>query len=276
VTVTTYGDLVRVPGSVSSLEKEKAGGCDVRMVYSVLEALDLAEKNRDRKVVFLGIGFETTAPATALALIQAGKMNLENFFVLSSHKVMPPVMKALVTDGIKINGFLAPGHVSAITGSAMYEPIAGKFHIPVVISGFEPVDILQSVLMLVRQIENKRSEVEIQYTRVVKPEGNLAAQKVLAEVFTAKDDWWRGFGVIPKSGLKIGNAFRKFDAEDHFSIHIPIPEEPKGCICGELLKGLKTPFDCRLFGKVCRPNNPIGACMVSQEGICAAYYRYER
>jgi len=272
VTLTTYGDLVRVPGS--SLELEKSKGADIRMVYSVMEALELAGSQPERKIVFLGIGFETTAPATALAILEAKKRDLKNFFVLCSHKIMPPVMKALVTDGIKINGFLAPGH--AITGSAMYRPIAEKFHIPVVISGFEPVDILQSVLMLVTQAESRKAEVEIQYTRVVKPGGNPAARKVMEEVFRPEDEWWRGFGVIPASGLRIRDTFSRFDAEQYFQIEIPKPKEPKGCICGALMKGLRTPFDCKLFGKECRPDHPVGACMVSQEGICAAYYRYER
>ncbi len=276
VIITTYGDLIRVPGSSSSLEKEKSAGRSIRMVYSVMEALDLARKNPGNKIIFLGIGFETTAPATALGILEAKKIQLENFFVLSSHKIMPPVMNSLVEDGIRISGFLAPGHVSAITGISMYAPIVKRFRIPVVVSGFEPADILQSILMMVEQIENHEAKVEIQYKRVVKPGGNTAAQKVLSEVFYYEDEWWRGFGIIPGSGLQIREEYERFDAGKIFSINIPEPSDPKGCICGQLLKGLKTPFDCRLFGTTCKPSNPVGACMVSQEGICSAYYNYER
>jgi hydrogenase expression/formation protein HypD len=272
--VMTYGDLVRVPGSGSSLEKEKASGRDVRIVYSVLEALDAAKSNPGRPVIFLGIGFETTAPATAAALVQAKQEGIDNFFVLSAHKIMPPVMQALVEDGLKLDGFIAPGHVSAVTGTAMYNFLAVKYGLGVVVSGFEPTDILQSVLMLVKQIETGKPAVEIQYHRVVKPQGNAVALNMLHEVFTLKDDIWRGLGMIPMSGMMLSEAFRGFDAEKNFELKAGDAREPKGCICGEILRGRKSPADCSLFRKTCTPENPIGACMVSGEGTCSAYYKY--
>ena len=272
--ITTYGDLIRVPGSVSSLEKEKANGHDIRIIYSVLEALEIAKSNPENQVIFLGIGFETTAPATAAAIVEAKKANLTNFFVLSAHKVMPPVMKALVEEGVRIDGFIAPGHVSAITGTSIYDDLAAVYRLGVVIAGFEPADIMQAILMLVNQIESDTPKVEIQYQRVVQGEGNKMAQGLLAEVFELKDDRWRGLGIIPKSGLKIREEFSPFDAEKHFSVTVPEPADPKGCICGSILRGLKTPNECNLFAKACTPSEPVGACMVSGEGTCATYYKY--
>jgi len=274
VIITTYGDLIRVPGSTTSLEKERAAGSDVRIVYSVLEALEIARINKGKKIVFLGIGFETTAPATAAALVQAEKDKLTNFYVLSAHKIMPPVMKALVTEGVRIDGFIAPGHVTAITGSGIYESLASDYGLGVVVAGFEPADLMQAVLMLVLQIETGTPKVEVQYQRVVHKEGNPLAQQLLREVFVYGDDVWRGLGMIPKSGLKITGAFSSFDAEKHFSVDIPESTEPKGCICGQILRGLKTPSDCLLFAKKCTPADPVGACMVSGEGTCATYYKY--
>jgi len=274
VIITTYGDLIRVPGSYTSLEKERANGSDIRIVYSVLESLEIAKNNPDKKVVFLGIGFETTAPATAAAILQAKKENITNFFLLSAHKVMPPVMKALVEEGVKIDGFIAPGHVSAITGTAIFDELATVCGLGVVVSGFEPVDMMQAILMLVLQIESGKQRVEVQYQRVVHPEGNKTAQRMLEEVFELRDDQWRGLGMIPKSGLKIREELKAFDAEVQFNVEVPSSTEPKGCICGQILRGLKTPVDCPLFGKKCTPSNPIGACMVSGEGTCATYYKY--
>ncbi len=274
VIITTYGDLIRVPGSGSSLEKEKANGEDIRIVYSVLESVELARSNPDRKVIFLGIGFETTAPATAAAILEAKKAGLTNFFVISAHKVMPPVMKALVAEGVKIDGFLAPGHVSAITGTAIYNDLATVCKLGVVIAGFEPVDMMQAILMLVKQFEEGTPKVEIQYQRVVHHEGNKIAQAVLDEVFELQDDRWRGLGVIPGSGLKIREQFSAFDAEKHFRITVPEPADPAGCICGSILRGLKTPEQCGLFATTCTPADPVGACMVSGEGTCATYYKY--
>ncbi|MBI9037414.1 MAG: hydrogenase formation protein HypD [Bacteroidales bacterium] len=275
VIITTYGDLIRVPGSTSSLNKEKAKGADIRIVYSVLDALTMAQNNQDKKVVFLGIGFETTAPSSAVAIFNANKLNLKNFSLFSSHKVMPPAMKALINEGVKIDGYIAPGHVSTITGSAIYKDIAEKYHAACVVAGFEPVDLLQSIYMLVKQIETNDYKVEIEYKRVVKPEGNLKALKMLDEIFYLRDDWWRGLGILPKSGLGIREEYARFDAEKVFNVEVEETREDKGCICGEILKGLKTPKDCKLFGKACTPGDPVGACMVSNEGSCYAFYRYK-
>ncbi len=275
VTITTFGDLVRVPGSSSSLEKEKAKGADIRIVYSVLDALRIAQENSSRKVVFLGIGFETTAPTSAAAIAKALEKNIQNFFLLSSHKVMPPAMEALIDEGVNLDGYIAPGHVSTITGSGIYHDIPEKYGLGCVISGFEPVDLLQSVYMLIRQCEAGTPMVEIQYKRAVKEEGNMKAQKLLSEVFEPADEWWRGLGILKDSGLKLREKYRHFDA-DQINVDIEETKEPKGCICGEILKGMKTPKDCKLFGKVCDPSRPVGACMVSNEGACNAWYRYKK
>ena len=274
VIITTYGDLIRVPGSTTSLDREKSQGADVRIVYSVLDALKIAKENPNKKIVFLGIGFETTTPPTAVGILNATQQNIENFSVLNCHKVMLPAMAALIDEDVKIDGYIGPGHVSTITGSEIYEPIPKKFNLGVVISGFEPVDLLQSVLMLVNQIENKDQKVEIQYKRVVKPEGNLIAKDMVNKVFEARDDWWRGLGVLKDSGLKIRDEYAKFDAERIFDVEIEKTREDKGCICGLILKGMKKPKDCKLFGTACIPSDPVGACMVSSEGSCYAYYRY--
>ncbi|MCD4788539.1 MAG: hydrogenase formation protein HypD [Bacteroidales bacterium] len=276
VIITTYGDLIRVPGSTSSLDKEKAKGADVRIVYSILDALTIAKKNLGKKVVFLGIGFETTAPSSAAGILKAQMAGLRNFYLLSSHKIMSPAMEALIDEGVKIDGYIAPGHVSTITGSGIYKNIAEKFGLGVVISGFEPVDLLKSILMLVNQMENNNPKVEIAYTRAVKPEGNLKAQQMMKEVFELADDWWRGLGVLPKSGLKINKKYKMFAAEEMIPVEVEPIREDKGCICGEILKGLKNPKDCKLFDKACTPANPVGACMVSHEGACNAYYRYNK
>ena len=274
VIIATYGDLIRVPGSESTLDMEKANGAQIRMVFSTLEALKIARANPEKKVVFLGIGFETTAPSSAMGIILAEKEKLKNFFVLSSHKVMPPAMSALIDEGVRIDGYIAPGHVSTITGSSIYMDIPNKYGLSVVISGFEPVDLLQSIYMLVKQREDNTPKVEIQYKRVVTPEGNQKALTMMDEVFEPRDDWWRGLGVLPDSGLGIREKYAQYDAEKQFSIKIEPAPEPKGCICGEILKGLKNPKECKLFGKACNPQNPVGACMVSSEGACHAYYKY--
>lgn len=274
VIITTYGDLIRVPGSSTSLEKERANGSDIRIIYSVLESLEIAKNNPDKSIIFLGIGFETTAPLTAAAILQAKKESITNFFVLSAHKIMPPVMKALVSEGVKIDGFIAPGHVSAITGTAIYNELASACGLGVVVAGFEPVDMMQAILMLTIQIESGKPAVEIQYQRVVQTEGNKIAQDMLNEVFEFRDDRWRGLGIIPKSGLKIRDELSSYDAEVKFNVIVPESTEPKGCICGQILRGLKTPVDCGLFGKKCTPSDPVGACMVSGEGTCATYYKY--
>ncbi len=274
VIIATYGDLVRVPGSTSSLEKEKADGNDIRMVYSTLEALAIARDNPSQNVVFLGIGFETTAPASAAALQKARQNNLRNFSLLSAHKIMPPAMAAIVDEEVDIDGYLAPGHVSTITGSKIFEGIPQKYNLPVVVSGFEPLDVLQSIQMLLDQIVSGERKVEIQYSRVVKPEGNQKAQSILNDVFTLRNDWWRGLGELPQSGLGIKEEYAEWDAEKIFSVDVEPTIEPAGCICGEVLKGVSKPIDCALYGTVCTPGNPVGTCMVSEEGACHAYYRY--
>jgi len=276
VIVTTFGDLIRVPGSSSTLAKERAKGADVKTVYSSLEALEIAAESPDKKVIFLGIGFETTAPTSAAAILEATQKNINNFYLFSAHKVMPPAMAALIDEGIKINGYVCPGHVSTITGTAIYEPLVEKYRVSCVISGFEPVDMMQSLYMLVKQQEKNRPAVEIQYKRAVKPEGNLKAQQLMNEVFQPRDDWWRGLGVLPESGLGIRKKYQQYDAENMIEVEVEETTRTPGCICGEILKGLKRPLDCKLFARVCTPANPVGTCMVSNEGSCAAYYRYNR
>ena len=277
IILTTLGDLIRVPGTETSLFKEKARGSDIRIVYSILDALKIAEENKDKKVVFPGIGFETTAPLSAAALIQARDRELDNFFILSAHKIMPPVMTALIDEGVNINGYICPGHVSVITGIQIYKPIVENYNLGCVVSGFEPLDILQSIYMLTKQIEQDSPELENQYSRAVKPEGNKKALKKMYRVFEPIDDWWRGIGTISKSGLALTEEFKFFDARQLFDPLTRIDsDKDKGCICGEILKGLKTPPDCPLFNKVCTPVDPVGACMVSGEGSCATWYRYAR
>ncbi|MHB0977320.1 MAG: hydrogenase formation protein HypD [Candidatus Aquicultorales bacterium] len=276
VIMTTFGDMMKVPGSYSSFSKEKAAGADIRVVYSTIDALKIAEDNPDRQVVFYGVGFETTAPTIALAVVEAKKRGLRNFSVYARHKVVPPAMAALLSLGeVKIDGFICPGHVSAIIGSEPYRFIAEDYAIPCVIIGFEPVDILQGILMLVEQVESGRSEVEIQYTRTVRPEGNPTAVKLLDQVFKTADADWRGIGIITATGLSLRPEYSDFDAEKRFQIELPPTKEPKGCACGEILRGVKLPYECKIFGKSCTPEHPVGPCMVSTEGSCAAYYRYE-
>jgi hydrogenase expression/formation protein HypD len=276
VIIATYGDLIRVPGSTSSLDREKAQGRDIRIVYSVMDSLDMALKNPDKKIIFLGIGFETTAPASATAIIGAFRQKISNFLLFSSHKIMPPAMAALIDEGVKIDGYIAPGHVSTITGTSIYADIAEKYHLGCVISGFEPVDLMEAILMLVRQIETGTQKVEIQYRRVVRPEGNSKAREMLDEVFELRDDWWRGLGILPASGYGIKGKYARYDAEKAFNVAVEPTREDKGCLCGEILKGLKNPKECKLFAKGCTPQNPVGPCMVSNEGACQAYFRYNR
>lgn len=275
VIVTTFGDMMRVPGTESSLQDEKGQGADVRMVYSTFDALKIAEENPKKEVAFLGIGFETTAPTVAAAIRTAHEKDLPNFLVLSAHKVLPPAMDALLQGGdLGIDGFICPGHVSTIIGTSAYESVVERFQIPCVVVGFEPIDILQGILMLVDQIENGRAEVEIQYTRVVSPEGNPGALKIMNEVFEPCDSPWRGLGSIPQSGLIIRHEFLTHDARERFNLEVPPAKEPPGCRCAEVLRGAIKPFECKLFRSGCSPRNPVGACMVSSEGTCAAYYKY--
>ena len=275
VTVVTFGDMMKVPGSSSSLERERADGRDVRVVYSPLDGLRLASEQPERKVVFLGIGFETTVPGVAASILEADRSGVSNFLVLSAHKVMPPAMEALAGDPeIEVDGFLCPGHVSVIIGAEAYRFIAEDYGIPCVVAGFEPLDVLRAVDMLAAQVVDDRAEVEIQYRRAVRPEGNRKAWAFVEQVFERSDAGWRGIGTIEGSGLKIRDRFRRFDAAEMLEVDVEPTVEPKGCICGAVLKGTKTPGACGLFGKRCTPEHPVGACMVSSEGTCAAWFRY--
>ena len=272
--ITTFGDLIRVPGSLSSLEKERAAGADIRVVLSGLEALNIARMNTDRKVIFLGIGFETTAPGTAVTIRQASKAGIDNLFLLSAHKIMPPAMEVIINDGIRLNGFICPGHVAAITGSAAFGFIPQNHKLGCVIAGFEPVDIVQSILMLINMVNRDMPDVEIQYRRAVTTGGNKIAQDQMNRVFEYSDVQWRGFGIIPSSGLKLRREFERYDAEKVFPVDVKFQEDNRLCICGDILRGLKTPSECPLFANICSPNNPVGACMVSNEGACNTYYKY--
>jgi hydrogenase expression/formation protein HypD len=275
VILTTFGDMLKVPGSRSSLQKARADGADVRIVYSTIDALQIAQENPDKRVAFLGIGFETTAPTIAASVLQAEQEGISNYYVLSLHKLCPPVIKALLDSGeVRLDGLICPGHVSAIIGSRPWEFIARDYSIPCVVSGFEPLDVLQCVDMLVAQIESSRSEVEIAYRRGVRPEGNRQALGLMERVFEACPARWRGMGLVAHSGLRFKPEFERFDAEFAFEINPGPVVEPKGCLCGDILRGVKTPQDCRLFAKVCTPESPVGPCMVSSEGSCAAYYLY--
>lgn len=275
VILTTFGDMLKVPGSRSSLEEAKADGADIRIVYSTVDALQIARENPDRPVVFLGIGFETTAPTVAASILQAEQEGISNYFVHSQHKLCPPVIRALLTLGeVDLQGLICPGHVSAVIGSRPWEFIARDFGIPCVVSGFEPLDILQTIDMLVSQVEGHEARVEIAYRRGVRPEGNQAALKMMNEVFEPCAGNWRGIGIVADSGLKLRQRYRRFDARLAFDVDPGPTREHAGCICGEILRGVRTPADCELFAQVCTPENPVGPCMVSHEGSCSAQYMY--
>lgn len=271
----SYGDMIRVPGSFSSLEKEKASGGDVRIIYSTLQALQIARENPKKTIVFAAIGFETTTPGTALAILQAEKERLENFKIICAHKTMPEAMAALLEDGIPIEGYIGPGHVSSIAGSKIFNSLCSTFQIPLVIAGFEPLDLLQAILMIVEMLNKQESGVAIQYQRLVSQKGNERAQKIVREVFEPFDEYWRGIGKIPSSGLKLCNKYSAFNAERTLPVEVSSGPEPKGCLCGEILKGLMRPVDCPLFGRKCTPSYPVGACMVSSEGSCNTYFQYK-
>ena len=276
----SFGDMLRVPGSQTDLQSVKAQGGDIRIVYSPMDALALAQSNPGKEVIFLAIGFETTAPANAMAAYQARKQGINNFSLLTSQFLVPPAIEAMCqSPQSRKQGFLAAGHVCAITGYESYPKLAEKYGVPIVVTGFEPLDILQGILLCVQQLEQGRSEVENQYSRVVSQQGNLLAQQVLAEVFECQPQIWRGIGQIEQSGLKLSDAFRSYDAVHKFGLHDKIPSadpstDTAECISGDIMQGLKKPCDCAHFGKKCRPESPIGAPMVSSEGACAAYYRY--
>ncbi|HEX3010825.1 MAG TPA: hydrogenase formation protein HypD [Syntrophomonadaceae bacterium] len=273
--LAAFGDMVRVPGSQTSLAEARADGIDLRVVYSPLDAVDLAAENPDREIVFLAIGFETTAPTIAASVLIARKRDLKNFSIIGNNKTMPGALRALLTSpDLKVDGLICPGHVSTIIGSKPYEFIASELGIPAVITGFEPVDILQGILMLLTQINAETAQVEIQYSRGVIPEGNSQALKIINQVFKPSDDNWRGFGVIPDSGLILREEYRSFDARSKFDIKVSAADDDDGCRCGDVLRGVITPLECPMFGKACTPEKPVGACMVSSEGTCAAYYKY--
>jgi hydrogenase expression/formation protein HypD len=278
VIISTYGDMLRVPGSNSSLEKARAEGADLRVVYSALDSIKFARENPKKKIVFLAVGFETTAPTVALTVLAAHKEKIRNLFFFSSLRLIPPAMAALLSDRrLRLQGFLCPGHVSAVIGARPYAFIPRKFRIGCCIAGFEPLDILQGLYFLLLQVRQGRPRVKNQYRRVVKPAGNLKAKELLGKVFKPWDASWRGLGEIPRSGLKINAAFARFDAEKALPVktrHYHISDKQKQCRCADVLKGLIVPKDCALFSRSCRPESPLGPCMVSREGSCSLYYRY--
>lgn len=279
VVLCSFGDMMRVPGSSKSLMQARAEGGNLRVVYSPLDAVKIAQSNPDKEVVFFAVGFETTAPANALAVIQAAKLNLTNFSVLVSHVLVPPAMEAILSDKYNtINGFLGAGHVCTVMGTQEYHRLVAKYKLPIVVTGFEPVDLLEGILMAVRQLEKGIALVENQYARVVREEGNPQAQAIIQEVFEVADREWRGIGTISESGYKVRDKYNEFDAEHKFSyssIHTSL-EADAGCIAGEILRGLKKPVQCPHFGKSCTPLNPLGAPMVSSEGACAAYFHFSQ
>ncbi len=290
VIITTFGDIMRVPGSCSSLQQARAEGADIRIVYSIIDAVEIAKTNPRNSVIFIGIGFETTAPTIAASIIKAQKNEVANFYVLSLLKLTPPVMKTLLDLGeVKLDGIVGPGHVSVIIGSYPYEFIPKNYGVACVISGFEPLDILLCIDKLVEQVESGKPRVEIAYSRGVKPEGNLKALELMGKVFEIDGANWRGIGNVPQSGLKINQKYQHFDADKAFtdlSLRAEVAsrrcgkqrsnleKEPKGCRCGDILRGVATPPECKLFGRVCTPEKPVGPCMVSSEGACAAYYQF--
>jgi len=275
VIVTTFGDLMRVPGTISSLQKERAEGRDIRVVYSTFDALEVAQKNPAKKVVFLGVGFETTAPTIAASIMQAAQMKVDNYSVISAHKLVPPALETLMSlEDVNIDGFILPGHVSVIIGLDAYRPFFEKYKTPCVVAGFEPADILQAISRLTEMVETETPGLENAYPRAVTDKGNPKARQILRDIFEPADTCWRAIGTIPLSGLKIRDEFAVHDALKQFEIQVPDPKIPSGCACGEILIGKKTPPECKLFRKGCTPMDPVGPCMVSTEGTCAAYYKY--
>jgi hydrogenase expression/formation protein HypD len=273
--LTTFGDMMRVPGGKQSLMEIRAEGADIRIVYSPLDSLKIAMENKDKKVVFFSAGFETTSPSTAATVSEAERMGIPNFYLFSVHKVVPPALEALLVSGdVRIDGFILPGHVSTIIGTNPYKFIPQKYSIPCAVTGFEAKDILGGLAMLLKQIIEGKASVEIEYKTVVKEEGNPKAIQFINDVFEPCDSYWRGIGLIPGSGLRLKDKWQHRDAERVYDLEVPEVAEPKGCMCGLVLKGIKMPSECPLFAKVCNPDKPVGACMVSSEGSCAAYYRY--
>jgi hydrogenase expression/formation protein HypD len=275
VILCSFGDMLRVPGSKKSLLESKATGADIRILYSPLEAVKLAKENPEREVVFFAVGFETTAPANALSVVHANRAGLKNYSILASHVLVPPAIEAVMDDDEShVKAFLAAGHVCAIMGLDEYYPLVEKYKVPVVVTGFEPVDLLQGILMTVRQLESGEAKLENQYSRVVQSDGNPAARSLIQQVFQVNDREWRGIGSISKSGYEVRSEFSNFDANLKFQIDIEEAVENGECIAGQVLKGIKKPYECPQFGEKCKPSTPLGAPMVSSEGACAAYYHF--
>jgi hydrogenase expression/formation protein HypD len=277
VILCSFGDMIRVPGSTKSLLEAKAGGADVRILYSPLEAVKIAAQHPEKEVVFFAVGFETTAPANALSVIHAQRAGIHNYSILTSHVLVPPAMEAIVSDDTNtVQGFLAAGHVCSIMGLEEYYPLVARYHMPMVVTGFEPVDMLQGILMLVKMLEQGETKLENQYARVVPENGNPTAREIIAKVFEVSNREWRGIGEIPLSGYELRDAYAAYDANKKFSIEVTSAQESKECIAGEVLRGLKKPRECPQFGKKCTPLHPLGAPMVSSEGACAAYYHFSQ
>jgi len=275
VILVTFGDMMRVPGGKQSLMEARSEGADVRVMYSPMDALKLAQADNNKQVVFFATGFETTSPLIAATVYEAKRLAVTNFTIYSSHKLVPPALKALLdSPDVKVDGFILPGHVSTIIGKKPYVFVAEQYHIPSVITGFEAKEIIEGILMIVRQIARKRAEIEIQYTTIVKEEGNPRAVALLEQIFEPTDAYWRGIGVLPGSGLKLREDYAAFDAVTRFKPEVSDEPEPELCSCGDILRGVKIPTECPLFGTGCTPDSPVGPCMVSTEGSCAAYYKY--
>jgi len=271
VIIATFGDMLKVPGSNSNLAEESASGADVRVIYSPLDCLKIAEENPDKKIIFLAVGFETTAPTAAATILAAKNAGLKNLFSLSAQKLVPPALKMLLADSqVKVDGFLLPGHVAVVTGTKVFEFLK----IPAVVAGFEPEEILLAVINLLRQIDEGRAEVSNEYKSVVKADGNISAQNILSQVYETVDADWRGLGTIPKSGLKVRQEFANFDIEKILPLEVKPVKKNTACRCGEVLRGVCKPTDCKLFGKACQPLHAVGPCMISVEGVCAAWYKY--
>ncbi len=276
VIIATYGDMMRVPGRLGSLEACRGKGGDVRIIASARSALKLAQKHPDKRIVFVAVGFETTAPATAAVVLEAGRTGLDNFFVLTTHKLIVPAMLALLDDeDVRLDGFLCPGHVSVVIGSDAYRPVVERHRMPCVVAGFEPKGILDSLVALLRQIDGKAARLENRYEAVVTPSGNPVARQLMDEAFSVADTPWRAMGVIPQSGLELRSEFRRFDALTRFGIQLREDEDHPGCRCGDVIRGKVTPAECTLFGASCTPLNPLGPCMVSSEGTCSAWFKYK-
>ncbi|KGK90825.1 hydrogenase formation protein HypD [Clostridium sp. HMP27] len=277
VIITTFGDMMNVPGSLSSLKTQRAMGSDVRVVYSPLDSLKIARENLDKEVVFLGVGFETTAPIIALSILKAKDENISNFSVLQCIKTMPNIMRKLVEDKeVNIDGFLCPGHVGTVIGARAFEFLSSEFNIPCIVAGFEYDDIICAIYMIISMITKETSKIKNIYGRFVKYDGNEMAQDTISKIFISAGSIWRGLGYIKDTGVEFKEEYKSYDAKEKFKLNMVNLDMPSGCICGEVLKGIKEPTDCKLFSKVCNPSNPVGACMVSQEGTCGIYYRYGR